>query len=80
VGLIRGKCTPFARSPQRRQLVELLDRRRRRDEDQLLDEAVERFRAKGIEPVGRLEIAQARQAVYDPRETFGIPIVVNEYP
>jgi catechol 2,3-dioxygenase-like lactoylglutathione lyase family enzyme len=45
-----------------------------------LDEAVARFRAKGIEPIGRLEIADAREAVFDPRDTFGIPIVLNQYP
>lgn len=45
-----------------------------------LDEAVARFRAKGVEPVGGLEIAGAREAFFDPRDTFGIPIVLNEYP
>ncbi len=45
-----------------------------------LDQAVAHFRERGIEPVSFLDIGGAREAIYDPADTYGIPIVLNEYP
>lgn len=45
-----------------------------------LDQAVAHFRERGIEPVSFLNIADAREAIYDPADTYGIAIVLNEYP
>jgi len=44
------------------------------------DEAVAHFKERGIEPVQFLNIGDAREAVYDPADTYGITIVLNEYP
>ena len=43
------------------------------------DAAVNHLRERGIEPKGFLEIGGAREAIYDPADTFGLPIVLNEY-
>jgi len=45
-----------------------------------LDEAVAHFKKRGIEPVGFNTVGQGREAMFDPKDTFGIPIVLNEYP
>ena len=44
------------------------------------DQAVAHFKERGIEPTGLLTIGGAREAIYDPADTYGIPIVLNEYP
>jgi hypothetical protein len=44
------------------------------------DEAVAHFKQRGIEPTQLLTIGDAREAIYDPADTYGVPIVLNEYP
>ena len=44
------------------------------------DAAVAHLRERGIEPKAFLDIGGAREAIYDPADTFGLPIVLNEYP
>ncbi len=44
------------------------------------EQAVAHFKERGIEPVQLLNIGGAREAIYDPADTYGVPIVLNEYP
>jgi catechol 2,3-dioxygenase-like lactoylglutathione lyase family enzyme len=44
------------------------------------DQAVAHFKERGVEPTQMLTIGGAREAVYDPSDTYGVPIVLNEYP
>ena len=44
------------------------------------DEAVAHFKERGIEPTQLLTIGEAREAIYDPADTYGVSIVLNEYP
>ena len=44
------------------------------------DQAVAHFRERGIEPVRFLNIGDAREAIYNPADTYGVTIVLNEYP
>ena len=44
------------------------------------DEAVDWFKKNGIEPISILDVAEtSREALYDPKDTFGVPIILNEY-
>ncbi len=45
-----------------------------------LDQAVQHFRDRGIEPVAMNTVGKGREAFYNPQDTFGVPIVLNEYP
>ncbi len=44
------------------------------------DKAVAHFKERGIEPTQLLTIGAAREAIYDPADTYGVSIVLNEYP
>jgi catechol 2,3-dioxygenase-like lactoylglutathione lyase family enzyme len=44
------------------------------------DQAVAHFKERGLEPIRLLNIADAREAIYDPADTYGVSIVLNEYP
>jgi catechol 2,3-dioxygenase-like lactoylglutathione lyase family enzyme len=45
-----------------------------------LDQAVQRFRDQWIEPMGMNTVGKGKEAFYNPADTFGVPIVLNEYP
>lgn len=45
-----------------------------------LDKAVQHFKERGIEPVAMNTVGNGREAFFNPRDTFGIPIILNEYP
>jgi len=45
-----------------------------------LDEAVDKFRRKGIEPIAFLENGAGREAHFNPKDTYGVAICLNEFP
>jgi hypothetical protein len=45
-----------------------------------MDEAIEHIRKRGIEPVALLTIGKGREAVYNPGDFYGLPIVLCSYP
>ena len=45
-----------------------------------LDEAIKEMQAKGLHQVGSVAIGNLREAVFHPRDTFGIMIVLCSYP
>ena len=45
-----------------------------------LEAALERFKARGIEPTACMIHGRHKEAFFDPKDTFGLPICLNEYP
>jgi methylmalonyl-CoA/ethylmalonyl-CoA epimerase len=45
-----------------------------------VDEAVKEFTAKGVRHVGRVRVGKLREEVFHPADTYGLMIVVCQYP
>lgn len=44
-----------------------------------LDAAVARFAERGIRPIAKVGVGDAREAFFDPDDLYGIPLVLNEF-